>query len=128
RYVLEHDAANLLIISTDDERLGAHEQLRSLGRLLGVRVEVVLDAAQLAARIAALPDRCILIDTPGVTARDSAAAASYRALREQCAEFASMLVLPASAQAGVIEDAVDHFAAPVSSCCALTRLDEAVSL
>lgn len=128
RYVLEQDAANLLIISTDDERLGAHEQLRSLGRVLGVRVEVVLDSAQLAARIGALPDRCILIDTPGVTARDSAAAANYRTLREQCAELAAMLVLPASAQSGVIEDAVQQFGLPLSSCCALTRLDEAVSL
>jgi len=128
RFVLEQDAANLLIISTDDERLGAHEQLHSLGRVLGARVEVVLDAEQLAARIAALPDRCILIDTPGVTARDSAAADKYRALREQCDGLGSMLVLPASAQAGVIEDAVQQFAAPVSSCCAITRLDEAVSL
>jgi flagellar biosynthesis protein FlhF len=128
RYVLEQDAANLLIISTDDERLGAHEQLKSLGRVLGVRVEVVLEATELAARIAALPDRCILIDTPGVTGRDSAAATKYRALRSQCAELGSMLVLPASAQAGVIEDAVQQFTAPVSSCCALTRLDEAVSL
>lgn len=128
RYVLEQDAANLMIISTDDERLGAHEQLMSLGRVLGVRVEVVLESGQLAARIAALPDRCILIDTPGVIGRDSAAAAKYRALRAQCVELGSMLVLPASAQAGVIEDAVQQFATPVSSCCALTRLDEAVSL
>ncbi len=128
RYVLEQDAANLMIISTDDERLGAHEQLMSLGRVLGVRVEVVLDSAELAARITALPDRCILIDTPGVIGRDSAAAPKYRALRAQCAELGSMLVLPTSAQAGVIEDAVQQFAAPVSSCCALTRLDEAVSL
>src|SRR6202000_3485053 len=35
RYVMEHDGANLVIISADDERLGSHEQLRSLGRLLG---------------------------------------------------------------------------------------------
>src|SRR6185437_5851624 len=69
RYVLEQDAANLLIISTDDERLGAHGQLMSLGRVLGVRVEVVLETTELAARIVALPDRCILIDTPGVTGR-----------------------------------------------------------
>src|SRR5665213_181588 len=66
RYVLEQDAANLLILSTDDERLGSHEQLACLGRLLGVRVETVIGAGQLSARIAALPGRCILIDTPGV--------------------------------------------------------------
>jgi flagellar biosynthesis protein FlhF len=128
RYVLEQDAANLLIISTDDERLGAHEQLRSLGRLLGVRVEVILDGAELAARIAALPGRCLLIDTPGLAGRDAAALAQFRALREQCTDLTSMLVLPASAQAGVIDDAVTLLGPPLSSCCVLTRIDEAVSL
>ncbi|HEX4024321.1 MAG TPA: flagellar biosynthesis protein FlhF [Steroidobacteraceae bacterium] len=128
RYVLEQDAANLLILSTDDERLGSHEQLACLGRLLGVRVETVIGADRLAARIAALPGRCILIDTPGVVGRDGAAAAYYRALREQCAGLTMMLVLPASAQSGVVDDAVAHFGPEVSSCCALTRIDEAVSL
>jgi flagellar biosynthesis protein FlhF len=128
RYVLEQDAANLLIISTDDERLGSHEQLACLGRLLGVRVETVIGADRLAARIASLPGRCILIDTPGVVSRDSEAAGYYRALREQCADLTMMLVLPASAQSGVVDDAVAHFGPHVSGCCALTRIDEAVSL
>jgi flagellar biosynthesis protein FlhF len=128
RYVLEQDAANLLIISTDDERLGAHEQLKSLGRVLGVRVEIALDGVQLAARIAALPDRCILIDTPGASSPDSASATQYRSLREHCAQLTSLLVLPTSAQAGVVEQAVMQFAGPRVSCCALTRIDEAVSL
>lgn len=128
RYVLEQDPANLLIISTDDERLGSHAQLASLGRLLGVRVETVLGIEALAKRVRALPDRCILIDTPGVGARDAAAAAQYRALIEQCATLTALLVLPASAQGGVIEETVANFGAPLARCCALTRLDEAVSL
>jgi flagellar biosynthesis protein FlhF len=128
RYVLEQDAANLLIISTDDERLAAHEQLRSLGRLLGVRVEVILDGAELAARIAALPGRCVLIDTPGLAGRDATALAQFRILRDQCSDLTSMLVLPASAQAGVIDDAVTLLGPPLSSCCVVTRIDEAVSL
>jgi flagellar biosynthesis protein FlhF len=128
RYVLEQDAANLLIISTDDERLGSHEQLACLGRLLGVRVETVVGTESLARRIASLPNRCILIDTPGVTARDGAATQRYRELREQCGSLTQMLVLPASAQGGVIEDAVAHFGPPLADCCVLTRIDEAVSL
>lgn len=128
RYVLEQDAANLLIISTDDERLGSHEQLACLGRLLGVRVETVVGTEALAKRIAALPNRCILIDTPGVAGRDSAAAQRYRELREHCASLTQMLVLPASAQGGVIEDTVAHFGPPLADCCVLTRIDEAVSL
>jgi flagellar biosynthesis protein FlhF len=128
RYVLEQDAANLLIISTDDERLGSHEQLACLGRLLGVRVETIVGADALLARLAALPDRCILIDTPGIGARDTAAAAYYRGLRERCESLRAMLVLPTSAQGGVLEETVQHFGPQLSSCCALTRLDEAVSL
>src|SRR5580658_2210701 len=121
RYVLEQDAANLLLISADDERIGSHEQLRSLGRLLGVRVETVIGHK-------ALPGRMILIDTPGAVSRDLTAAAQYRALRERCKTLQAMLVLPASAQGGVVDDAVDNFGIGVSSCCALTRIDEAVSL
>lgn len=128
RYVLEQDAANLLIISTDDERLGSHEQLACLGRLLGVRVETVVGNEALARRIAALPNRCILIDTPGVGARDAAAAQRYLELRDRCSALTQMLVLPASAQAGVIEDTVANFGPPLADCCALTRIDEAVSL
>jgi flagellar biosynthesis protein FlhF len=128
RYVLEQDAANLLLISADDERIGSHEQLRSLGRLLGVRVETVVGPTALAARIEALPGRMILIDTPGAVSRDLAAAAQYRALRGRCDGLQTMLVLPSSAQAGVVDDAVDNFGLGVSNCCALTRIDEAVSL
>ena len=128
RYVLEQDAANLLLLSADDERIGSHEQLRSLGRLLGVRVETVIGHKALAARVEALPGRMILIDTPGAVSRDLTAAAQYRALRERCKTLQAMLVLPASAQGGVVDDAVDNFGIGVSSCCALTRIDEAVSL
>jgi flagellar biosynthesis protein FlhF len=128
RYVLEQDAANLVLISADDERIGSHEQLRSLGRLLGVRVETVVGSSALAARIEALPGRMILIDTPGAVSRDQTAAAHYRALRTRCSALTAMLVLPASAQGGVVDDAVDNFGTGVSNCCALTRIDEAVSL
>jgi flagellar biosynthesis protein FlhF len=128
RYVLEQDAANLVLISADDERIGSHEQLRSLGRLLGVRVETVVGSSALAARIEALPGRMILIDTPGAVSRDQTAAAQYRTLRTRCSALTAMLVLPASAQGGVVDDAVDNFGTGVSNCCALTRIDEAVSL
>jgi len=128
RYVLEQDAANLVLISADDERLGSHEQLRSLGRVLGVRVEIVPTLQEIAARVAALPDRMILIDTTGVASRDVAMAARYRAWREKCQGLQVMLALPASAQGGVLEDAVTNFGRDVSTCCVLTRVDEAVSL
>jgi flagellar biosynthesis protein FlhF len=128
RYVLEQDAANLVLISADDERLGSHEQLRSLGRVLGARVETVTNLEALEARIKSLPGRMILIDTPGVAGRDADAAARFKALRSRCAALQLMLVLPSSAQSGVIEETVNHFGPNVAHCCTLTRLDESVSL
>jgi len=104
RYVLEQDAANLVLISADDERLGSHEQLRSLGRVLGARVETVTDPDALEARIKSLPGRMILIDTPGAAGRDSNAAARFTALRSRCAALQLMLVLPSSAQSGVVDE------------------------
>ena len=128
RYVLEQDAANLVLITTDNERLGSHEQLRSLGRLLGVRVEVAAGPDEAAARIEALPGRMILVDTPGVTSRDMKAAAEYRRWRESCRSLQIMLTIPASAQGGVIDETTSNFGPGLSHCCALTRLDESVSL
>jgi flagellar biosynthesis protein FlhF len=127
RYVLEQDPANLILISADDERLGAHEQLRSLGRLLGVRVESVSSLEEVAARVAALPDRMILIDTAGVVSRDGEAIARYRRWHEKSRGLQIMLALPASAQGGVVDEAVTQLGG-IATCCALTRVDEAVSL
>ena len=128
RYVLEHDPANLVLISADDERLGSHEQMRSLGRVLGARVETVSTHDELVARIQALPDRFILIDTPGVCARDADAAARLKALRQRCPALHLMLVLPSSAQSGVIDESVARLGDAIAHSCTLTRLDEAVSL
>lgn len=127
RYVLEYDAADLVLVSTDDERLGSQEQLRSLGRVLGVRVECVASDDELLARVQALGGRLVLIDTPGLPARSAEAAARYGALRRRCSSLQFMLVLAASAQSGVIDEAVQHFGA-VAHCCSLTRTDESVSL
>jgi flagellar biosynthesis protein FlhF len=128
RYVLEQDAANLVLITTDDERLGSQEQLRSLGRLLGARVEMAGSLDEAAARVDALPGRMILIDTPGVASRDKAAATQYRRWRERCRRLQIMLAIPASAQGGVIGETTDNFGPAVSHCCVLTRVDESVSL
>lgn len=128
RYVLEQDAANLVLITTDDERLGSHEQLRSLGRLLGARVEIATSLDEAAARVDALPGRMILIDTPGLSGRDLKAAGQYQRWRERCRSLQIMLTLPASAQGGVIDETTSHFGPGVSHCCVLTRVDECVSL
>ncbi len=49
RCVVRHGAGSVALITTDGYRIGAHEQLRIYGRILGVPVHVVRDASDLTA-------------------------------------------------------------------------------
>jgi flagellar biosynthesis protein FlhF len=128
RWVLERDPADLLLISTDEERLGSHEQLRALGRVLGARVEVCADPTMLAALVQVLPAGTLaLIDTAGHSPQGGGEG-EVRALRDASSRLQTVLVLPASAQTGFIEDVLAQPLAKQALCCVLTRVDEAVSL
>ncbi len=50
RFVLRHGADKLALLTTDSFRIGAHEQLRIYGDILGVPVHAVKDAATCASR------------------------------------------------------------------------------
>ena len=129
RWVLEHDSASLLLMSIDDDRIGGGEQLRILGRLLGVAVEAASSGAQLAARLADHPHaRLVLIDTPGLGARAADALTRIAELRSALPALALLGVLPASAQAVVLEDGARRLRELEPAAVVLTRLDEAASL
>lgn len=129
RWVLEHDSGSLLLMSIDEERIGGNEQLRILGRLLGVAVETAASGAELAARRAGHPHaRLVLVDTPGLGARADAAAARCAELRAALPALALLGVLPASAQAVVLEEGARRLRELEPAAVVLTRLDEAASL
>ncbi len=74
RWVMRHGARDLALVSLDDTRFGAHEQLRVLGRLLGVECYALDDPAALADLLPRLPrHRMVLIDTAGISPRDTQA-------------------------------------------------------
>lgn len=129
RWVLEHEPESLVLMSIDDERIGSGEQLRVLGRLLGVAVEIVASPAELAWQIASRAHaRLILVDTPGLAARAEDATAGIEALRAAVPELELVAVLPASAQAVVLEDCARRLRALDPASVILTRVDEAASL
>ena len=131
RWVMRHGARDIALVSLDDQRFGAHEQLRVLGRLLGVECYALEDAAGLPQLLARLSGcRMVLIDTAGISPRDPALDARAAAL---CAVTDGIgaqiwMTLSAGAQAGVLEEAVQRFAAFRPSAVLLTKLDEATSL
>jgi flagellar biosynthesis protein FlhF len=131
RWVMRHGTRDIALVSLDDQRFGAQEQLRVLGRLLGVECYGLEDPAALPGLLARLPrHRLVLIDTAGTGAADrqlqARAAAMTQAARECALEV--WLTLSAGAQAGVTGDALQALAAFAPRAVLLTRLDEAASL
>jgi len=70
----------------------------------------------------------VLVDAPPLVADFARNAQRARMLAAALPGLQAMLVLPASVQAGVLEETVRRALPFEPSCCAITRLDEAVSL
>ena len=129
RWLLEHGDDGLAIVTIDDEHIGAAEQARSLGRLLGVPSYRFPNIAAFATVAPSFADeRLVLIDTPALVADAAPAEQLAAALRGGRLNLKSMLLLPASAQAGVLDELLRRAQPYAPDCCAITRCDEATSL
>ncbi len=126
-FAATHGANNLGLVTLDAYRVGAHEQLRTYGRILGVPVHTAHDRASLEDLLDLLSGkRMVLIDTAGMAQRDS----RTRELLEMVSHSAikRLLVINASAQGETIEDQLAAYAAQSCSGVVLSKLDEAVKL
>jgi flagellar biosynthesis protein FlhF len=129
RWVLRHGPRDLALITTDSVRIGAQEQIHTLGRLLGASAYAVDGAGELPALLEHLSDRrLVLIDTAGLSQRDPRLNEELDLLSSASKRLESALVLSAAAQAGAIEESIERFAAARPRSCVLTKLDEATSL
>ena len=129
RWVLRHGTRDVALITTDAVRIGAQEQIHTLGRLLGIPAYAIDGAAELAGALEHLADkRLVLIDTAGLSPRDPRLEQELATLASASKRMETTLVLSAAAQAGAIEEAVQRFAAAQPTTCMLTKLDEATSL
>jgi flagellar biosynthesis protein FlhF len=129
RWVLRHGPRDLALVAADSVRLGAQEQINTLGQLLGAPVYTPGNLEELPALIGRLSSaRFILIDTPGSSQRDAQLGPRLAALSAVGPELETALVLAASTQAGAIAEVVQRFAAVNPASCVMTKVDEAASL
>jgi flagellar biosynthesis protein FlhF len=129
RWVLRHGARDIAIVSTDSIRIGAQEQVHTLGRLLGVPAYAIDGAAELAELLDHVGERrLVLIDSAGLRQRDPRLASELETLANASERLETSLVLSAAAQAGAIEQSLERFAAARPTTCCVTKLDEATSL
>jgi flagellar biosynthesis protein FlhF len=129
RWALRHGSRDLALIAGDSVRIGAQDQVRALGQLLGVPVFALDTLEQLPGVLARLGRfRMVLIDTPGAGQRDASLTQRLLQLSRVAGEVQTTLVLAASTQAGAIEEAVRRFSPAAPASCVLTKVDEAVTL
>ncbi len=129
RWVLRHGARDIAIVSTDSIRIGAQEQVHTLGRLLGVPAYAIDGAAELGELLDQVGERrLVLIDSAGLSQRDPRLPSELETLSNASDRLETSIVLSAAAQAGAIEQSLERFAAARPTTCCVTKLDEATSL
>ena len=109
-HVLRHGPRSLALITADVYRIGAQEQLRAFGRMLGVPVQVAQDREVLQ-RLLKEHEGCrlILIDTAGIGQRDDRVGQLTSAL--EVSQVRRVLVMNAAAQPGSLEEVLGAFGA-----------------
>jgi len=129
RYVLKYGAQSIALVSMDSFRIGAQEQLKTLGRILNVSVTQVDPGQSLAQALEPLlRKRVILIDTAGLQASDPALRMQLESLAGRGIRARNYLVLATTSQKQVLTAAYHSYKRCGLAGCILTKLDETASL
>lgn len=126
-FATRYGAAHLGLITLDAYRVGAHEQLRAYGRILGVPVHTAHDRASLEDLLDLLSaKKMVLIDTAGMAQRDTRTRELLDMLAHQ--SIHKLLVVNSAAQGETIEDVLVAYRASACRGIVLSKMDEAVKL
>ncbi|WP_445777375.1 flagellar biosynthesis protein FlhF [Shewanella sp.] len=130
RFAAHHGPEQVALITTDHYRIGAYEQLATYGKIMGCPVKQAHDLSELEQILYQFRNRkLVLIDTAGMGQRDMRL---YQQLDNLTANsripIRSYLVMSATGQRRVLQDAVEHFKRIPLSGAILTKLDESVSI
>ena len=122
-----YGAASVGLITLDTYRIGAHEQLRSYGRMLGVVAHLAHDQAALQDLLGLLSGKkLVLIDTTGVAARDPRKRDMLDVL--DLPDIKRLLVVNASSHGDTLDDVFASFKSRGQQQAILSKVDEAVKL
>ena len=119
----------MALITLDNYRIGAYEQLKVYGRILDIPVRVADKESELRGLVESFYDRrLILIDTAGMSQRDSRLHQQLSMLRSANIPLKTHLVLSTTTRLSAMEEIVSVYKAVGLSSCILTKIDETTSL
>ena len=129
RCVMRFGPEKLALLTTDTYRIGAYEQLRIYGQILGVSVHAVKDAVDLRLVLDDLRDKhMVLIDTVGKSQRDRSVVEQVAMLCGTGHPVKRLLLLNASSHGDTLNEVVHAYRQDIDDTlagCIFTKLDEA---
>ncbi len=129
RYALRHGSRSVALISADNYRIGAHEQLKAYARILDVPIRIVDSAESLQISLDYFCDkRLVLIDTAGMSQRDLRLRDQFSILQSENARIRNYLVASVTTRLSGLEEIFQGFSDLELNGCVLTKIDEATSL
>ncbi|TDR82665.1 flagellar biosynthesis protein FlhF [Paludibacterium purpuratum] len=129
RATMKFGPQHVALITTDSYRIGAQDQLRIYGKILGVPVFSIQNEGDLQLTLADLATRHIIfIDTVGMGQRDARVGAQTSMFAAMDRQVDRILVMAANADGHTLEDVVRNYQGQGLSGCILSKIDESVSL
>lgn len=129
QFIMEHSTRDVVFISADNSRVGAHEQLLAYGRLFGIPVLRAREEAELEEVINATADkRLVLVDRGSLSPQQLELPDRISTLSFKAVNIKHYLVLPATLQLTVLSRLLSTFSRYKLEGCILSKVDEANSL
>jgi flagellar biosynthesis protein FlhF len=129
QFTLKHGANQVALITTDNYRIAAHEQLNTYGRILNIPVKIASSAEELKHLIQGFSDKkLVLIDTAGMSQRDMKLIEQINTLKENDLHIKSYLVMSAATEYKAMNEIIDAFHIFKPQAAILTKLDEAATI
>ena len=129
-YLLRHGKGKVALISTDTQRVAAHEQLRGFARIMGVPMRVATDMEAFQEALLQFRGKeLILVDTAGMSEQDMKLTTELSRYQDGKRRVETYLVLATNSQRGVLQDVHQAFRQMIPLAgCILTKVDETTSL
>jgi flagellar biosynthesis protein FlhF len=129
RFAHTHGKRSVAMISTDQFRIGAQEQLQHFARLLEIPLLMASNRDELVDRLEMLSDKqLVLVDTAGMSQRDLRLSEQFHKLHVGAPEIKPYLVISANTQLAALNQTILSFDKVPLAGAIVTKLDEAASL
>lgn len=129
RFTLRHGPRRVALVTTDSYRIGAHEQLRTYGRILDIPVRVASDRQELESALQGLDDKAlVVVDTAGMGQRDLRLSEQLAMIQGSLPSVRAYLVLSATTQLSGLEEIIAAFSSLQLAGCIVTKVDETTRL